>query len=96
MENPNKVDTGKLRKEIRYALQVCSFVYMHRNGELVLYHTDDGEHMEGSLHYKNRAVDVSLPSQDVDAIVEEIRLFLEPEYDVIVESDHLHVEWDPK
>jgi hypothetical protein len=52
--------------------------------------------MEGSLHFKNRAFDGSLPVAGESDAVEELRLFLGPEYDVVVETDHLHVEWDPK
>jgi hypothetical protein len=96
MRNPNKVDLSRLRKEIRQALFACEFVYNQWEDEVQVYHTFDGKHMQGSLHYKNRAVDVSMPFQNVNAIVEEIRLFLGPEYDVVVEEDHLHVEWDPK
>lgn len=96
MENPNKVDTSKLRREIRRALWACQYVWNKRGWEFILYHTYDGNHMEGSLHFKNRAFDGSLPVAGVSDAVEELRLFLGPEYDVVEEGGCLHVEWDPK
>lgn len=81
---------------MRYALLVCNLVYLHQNGEFILHHTYDGKEKEGSLHYKDRAFDGSLPSQNAEAILGEIRLYLGDEYNLIVEPGFLHVEWDPK
>lgn len=96
MKNPNKVDTSKLRKEIRQALFACEMLWTRFGMEFELYHTFDGKHMEGSLHFKNRAFDGSLPTQSEAECIEALRVFLGPEYDVVVEVDHLHAEWDPK
>jgi len=96
MENPNRVDTSKLRKEIRLALWAADYIYEKYRDTLVLFHTYDGQHMERSLHFKHRAVDVCLPQVVRDVILNELRLFLGPEYDVLPYADHLHIEWDPK
>jgi hypothetical protein len=96
MENPNGVDTKRLRKEIRQALFVAEFVYERHGESLVLLHTYDGQHKTGSLHYKHRAVDLGLPGGIRYPIEEELNLILGSEYDVIFESDHVHIEWDPK
>lgn len=61
---------------------------------------NDGNHMKGSLHYNNMAWDLriwGLP--DVKAAALELDGLLNirhHDYDVVVESDHLHVEFDPK
>jgi hypothetical protein len=70
--------------------------------EFILFHTYDGQHMEGSLHFKNRAFDGCLPAEHGEEILSTLRLALGPEYDVVLEypTDEkpgcLHVEWDPK
>jgi hypothetical protein len=71
----------------------------------------DGQHMAGSLHYVGCAFDfrfagmregaVSVAtSSDQRAIaagwVSRLRWWLGPGYDVVVETDHIHVEYDPK
>lgn len=57
----------------------------------------DGKHMQGSLHYCGLAIDLriwGLP--DPNAVADRIRRQLDREFDVILESDHLHIEFDPK
>jgi hypothetical protein len=59
----------------------------------------DGTHGKGSLHYKGLAIDVRirnmLPSNKA-LCRQEIARRLGPEFDVVLEVDHLHVEFDPK
>ena len=60
----------------------------------------DGRHMVGSKHYSGEAIDVrsyNFPSrQGVVAFAEKLRLRLGKDYDVVVEHDHIHLEYDPK
>jgi len=59
----------------------------------------DGKHMRGSLHYKGLAVDIrsrNLTQQDKDHIQAQLQAILGPDYDVVVEKIHFHVEYDPK
>jgi hypothetical protein len=63
---------------------------------------NDSKHMAGSLHFQNRAFDVRI--WNIDGNVKEkaaewllqIREALGTDYDVLLEGDHLHVEFDPK
>ncbi len=63
---------------------------------------NDSTHSTGSLHYKNRAYDIRIKNiagdetPEAQAWVERIKLALGRDYDVILERDHLHVEFDPK
>ncbi len=63
---------------------------------------DSNLHKSTSLHYKGLAVDIRLPSfyngtPELDKIMSDnIRLNLGKEYDVVLEKDHIHVEYDPK
>ena len=59
----------------------------------------DGKHKAGSLHYKSLAWDVrtsDLPKERWEEYTELVKSFLTAEYDVILEKDHIHVEFDPK
>lgn len=67
--------------------------------ELVVTSARDGIHSAGSLHYYGRAVDLRTRyfSEDtLNEVVEELRSVLGEDYDLIVHSTHLHVEYDPK
>ena len=60
----------------------------------------EGLHSKTSLHYQGRAVDIrtnDIPSKgQIIAYCEEIRRTLGEGYDVVMESSHIHIEWDPK
>jgi len=60
----------------------------------------DGEHSKKSLHYEGRAVDIrtsTLFSTDAKTqFRDRIRAVLPSTFDVVLESDHLHVEYDLK
>ena len=90
-----------LREEIRYAILVVSYVLDENKLHGTLTHGNDGEHMVGSLHYKNRAIDVDWapwdgPPTDIELVRDTVALILGDDYDVVAESTHLHVEHDPK
>lgn len=57
----------------------------------------DGAHKKNSLHYHGKAFD--LRTRDVaDAVAmrEELQQRLGLDFDVILEPDHIHVEYDPR
>lgn len=61
----------------------------------------EGQHMTGSLHYENKAFDIRISNvvggdSHVRFWAAKMSLALGPDYDVIIESDHLHVEFDPE
>ncbi len=67
--------------------------------ECVITSGADGKHMFGSLHPRGKALDFrtrNLPSGALGGVIDAIRQRLGPDYDVIKEKDHLHVEYDPK
>jgi hypothetical protein len=57
----------------------------------------EGEHMKDSKHYTGEAIDVRIwdliNKQDC---VTKIREALGTDYDVVLESSHIHIEYDPK
>jgi len=58
----------------------------------------DGEHMGGSKHYTGEALDLrsfyfnGIERQEIHF---ELRNALGADYDVVLEKDHFHVEFDP-
>lgn len=88
-----------LQPEILLAIQEAREVYRNFGATLVVTSLLDGQHSEDSLHYKGLAVDIRIRNLDerVWAVVaEQISKALGPEYDVVLESDHIHIEFDPK
>ena len=60
----------------------------------------DGVHSLNSLHYALRAADVrtrNFPTRSaIESFAAALRVELGRAYDVVIEKDHLHVEFDPK
>lgn len=59
----------------------------------------DGDHQPNSLHYVGRAVDIRtryLHPDDQKYIVSQIKSALGDNFDVVLEDDHIHLEYDPK
>lgn len=60
----------------------------------------DGKHMKGSRHYRGLAIDVRINDKSKD----EVHRFYYTltydsnlkDYDIVLEKDHIHIEYDPK
>ena len=89
-----------IRPELILAILVAEGVYHKYSTDLVITSVNDGKHSFTSLHYSGSAIDIrtrELPEADsIQAVGEEIRQGLSNEYDVVVESDHIHIEYQPK
>lgn len=68
----------------------------HGMQSLTITSARDGNHMEGSKHYTGDAIDLRIWSiPDPTGMRDELQTALGDDYDVILETDHIHVEWDP-
>jgi hypothetical protein len=59
----------------------------------------DGTHSKGSLHYKGLATDYriwNVPEARRSELRSQVAETLGDDFDVVLESTHLHVEYDPK
>lgn len=59
----------------------------------------DGVHMKGSKHYSGEALDFRTRGwsrETIDIFMHNIKRRLGRQYDVVLEVDHIHVEYDPK
>jgi hypothetical protein len=88
--------------EMAFGMVIISGVFQSRGVPCVITAGTDGKHGVGSLHYIGSAVDIRLPSRFTSTIESDgamrrdLELALGEEWDVVLEVDHLHVEWDPK
>ncbi len=94
--NPNNCDLSKLRYKARQALWLLVNLYEVEDLNFVVTHTDDGLHKEGSLHFKNRAIDALPPERHREIILKHAKVMMGPDWDIIDEKDHWHIEYDPK
>jgi hypothetical protein len=83
--------------EIVIGLLAAQRIYDKYGAELVVTSALDGKHSKGSLHYTGEAVDLRSRTLKAPSLVaSEIRDALGPDFDVVVESDHIHMEYQPK
>lgn len=92
------VSLEKLTPQLTLALVMTQEVLDWYRSDLTVTSLDDGKHSTVTLHGKGRAFDFRI--WDVHEAVREdmvvaLRERLGREFDVVLEPDHCHVEWDP-
>ncbi len=92
-----------LTPQIMWALQICDSVSKeHTKREIMVTSISDGTHSRGSRHPYGFAADLRLSSWYDKGTPEDRKLHraftkeLGPDFDVVLESDHFHIEWDPQ
>ena len=66
---------------------------------VVITSAKDGKHSRTSLHYSGNAIDLRtrhLVEGEADKILLLLREWLTDEFDVVLEEDHIHLEFQPK
>lgn len=93
------VDVFGIRPELVLAIVVAERVWNGYGVGLTITCVRDGKHSETSLHYAGAAVDLRTHGMAGDILAEAVRTLkgaLGRDYDVIVESDHVHLEFQPR
>lgn len=88
-----------IKPELLLAIIVAEEVYRLARRSLVITSVKDGKHMKGSLHYSGSALDLRIyPEGRVPPgqMAKEIQNRLGKDFDVILEPDHIHIEYQPK
>lgn len=88
-----------LTPQMVLAAVVVNQVYHERGLLCTITSGSDGTHSANSLHYSGNALDFrtrDVIHSDRAILAAEIKARLGENYDVVLESDHLHVEHDPK
>lgn len=90
------VKIGGIRPELALGLMVAQSLW---SKELVVTAVVDGQHSRGSLHYAGQAADLrtrDLSEAEMAQVKAQLGEALGAEFDVVVEADHMHLEWQPK
>lgn len=90
------VDISRLERNTRRSLPKVALVFDEAREVFIITSTYEGTHGEGSLHYANEAYDVRTPDDSKLRIFANIQKVLGPDFDVVLERDHYHIEYDPK
>ncbi len=98
-----RVRLHSLSPQLVMGLQVADSIYREKTArEVFITSGSDGRHGAGSKHPVGYAADLRLPSwysgdksHDVGITIE-LSLHLGKDWDVVLEADHIHIEWDPK
>lgn len=93
------VNAQGIRPELLLGLMVADGVYAKHGFDCVVTSLVDGKHSRTSLHYTGCGADLrtrNLPAGLAQVIADEINACLTDDYDVIVEADHIHMEYQPK
>jgi hypothetical protein len=88
-----------MRPEILLAAVAAERVYEEAGHDFTVTACVDGKHMAGSLHYAGAAIDVrtrDIPLADVQKLIARIKVCLADDFDVLLEVDHIHIEFQPK
>lgn len=88
-----------LRPEILFAIVAAERAYAELGADCVLTACVDGKHSPGSLHYVGQAVDFrtsTITAEKRQSLTARLRSALGEDFDVILETDHLHIEYQPK
>lgn len=98
MKIKNDVLVKGMKVEILLALIVAEQVYNTLDAELTLTSCTDGIHGYSSLHYVGYAIDLRTSNINDNKfyVAREITKRLTCEYDVVLEKDHIHIEFQPK
>ena len=113
-EGVNITSLSKVMLPVLKALNIIAFKY--GLGGFIITSGNDGKHGgsngSNSLHYKNRAIDLSFREAIRNRIINGIKLSssiinkeirdslntkpLASDFDIVIEKDHIHIEYDPK
>lgn len=85
------------KPEIVLAMQIAADVYARNNHRLTVTSVVEGTHSRGSIHYQGLAFDARLPELSSRAdVVAALKESLGQDFDVALEADHIHIEFQPK
>lgn len=93
------VNLDKVDPIMFYAIHETALVYEQRGYTLTLTSVNDGVHSPNSLHPKGRAFDArtrNVPVAERPALRADVQEVLGEDFDVVLEKDHLHVEYQPE
>lgn len=95
----HSVDLRGLQPQMALAYVIAAAYYAKHDYICTITSASDSKHGPNSLHYKGKALDLrtrNVPEELRQGLRDEIANALGPQFDVVLESDHMHMEFDPK
>lgn len=95
------VDVAGIQSELVLAYVIAQDLYRQYKTTCVMTSCKDGIHGRASLHYTGNAIDLriwNLPGgkEKAPEVAKRLGELLGGQYDVVLEKDHIHVEFQPK
>ena len=89
-----------IRPEMVFGHTIVCAVYASHDLDVIVTSATDGVHSYASKHYDGAAIDYRTRHITAtglkERIVGEAQAALGPDFDVILEDTHLHVQWKPR
>ncbi len=88
-----------VRPELILGLCVISNIFKIFGNDMIITSLLDGQHSKNSLHYTGCAADLRtshLGKETIEGIIDEMKDDLTNDFDVVLESDHIHIEYQPR
>lgn len=88
-----------IKPETLFAMIIAKDIWASYGKTLVITSCTDSKHSRGSLHYVGFAFDgriKDLVESEKQRMLEELHHALGDDFDVVCETDHFHVEFQPK
>lgn len=86
--------------KMTFALKTADAISTSRfNKEIVITSLLDGKHGAKSLHYSGNGANLRIfiyTKDELVAFVKFLKDALDKEFDIVLEKDHIHIEYDPK
>jgi hypothetical protein len=99
IQNGEKIHM-KPSAEIETAMNIADSLSKTISGkEAVVTAIFDGKHMVGSKHYEGNAFDMRIyiyTDKQLKNLLSNLKNNLGPDYDIVHEPSHIHIEYDPK
>ncbi len=94
------VSINGIKPEMVMGINIAHSYFLSRGiREMVVTSVMDGKHGPGSLHYVGYAADLrtwAIESDNLAEFTQGLAEELGEEFDVVLEKDHIHVEFQPK
>lgn len=94
------VSVSELKPQMLIVLQIADCIYKKHGQDCIVTSGNDGLHKMNSLHYTGYAVDLRtrcLQDRETEQnVAAELAAALGAEFDIVLEKNHLHIEYDPE